>query len=71
MKAQYREYADSSFTALKPVPPEWEHLGILGPVIHAEVGDTIQVVFKNNARFPASVHPHGVFYPKNAEGHAV
>lgn len=68
LKAKYREYADSSFTALKPVPPEWEHLGILGPVIHAEVGDTIQVVFKNNTRFPTSVHPHGVFYPKNAEG---
>jgi len=68
VKAQYREYADSSFSALKPVPPEWEHLGILGPVIHAEVGDTIQVVFKNNTRFPASVHPHGVFYAKNAEG---
>jgi FtsP/CotA-like multicopper oxidase with cupredoxin domain len=68
VKAQYREYTDSSFSALKPVPPEWLHLGILGPVIHAEVGDTIQVVFKNNTRFPASVHPHGVFYPKNSEG---
>lgn len=68
VKAQYREYVDSSFSALKPVPPEWVHLGILGPVIHAEVGDTIQVVFKNNTRFPASVHPHGVFYAKNAEG---
>jgi FtsP/CotA-like multicopper oxidase with cupredoxin domain len=68
LKARYREYADSSFTAPKPTPPEWEHLGILGPVIHAEVGDTIQVVFRNNTRFPTSVHPHGVFYPKNAEG---
>ena len=27
---------------LKPRPAEWEHLGFLGPVIHAEVGDTIK-----------------------------
>ena len=67
-KAQYREYTDSSFTTRKPTSPEWEHLGILGPVIHAEVGDTIEVVFKNNVRFPVSVHPHGVFYLKDSEG---
>ena len=43
-------------------------LGMMGPVIRAVVGDTIKVVFRNNTRFPASVHPHGVFYAKNAEG---
>ncbi len=44
------------------------HLGILGPVIRAEVGDTIVVKFKNLTRFPTSMHPHGVFYDKNSEG---
>ncbi len=68
LKAQYREYTDGTFTTLKPVPDKWEHLGILGPVIHAEVGDTIKVVFKNNARFPYGIHPHGVFYQKDSEG---
>jgi FtsP/CotA-like multicopper oxidase with cupredoxin domain len=67
-KAVYREYTDESFTALKPRHADWEHLGILGPIIRAEVGDTIRVIFKNNASFPASVHPHGVFYDKNSEG---
>jgi len=67
-KALYREYTDSTFTVLKPRPPEWEHLGFLGPLLRAEVGDTIRVVFRNNATFPASVHPHGVFYDKNSEG---
>jgi FtsP/CotA-like multicopper oxidase with cupredoxin domain len=67
-KAQYREYTDASFKSLKPVPPEWQHLGIMGPVIHAEVGDTIVVEFKNNTSFPASMHPHGVLYQKNGEG---
>jgi manganese oxidase len=68
IKAQYREYTDNTFTTLKPVPPAWQHLGILGPAIHAVVGDTIKVVFKNNTQFPQSMHPHGVFYAKNSEG---
>lgn len=67
-KALYREYTDDSFTTLKPRPPEWEHLGFLGPMIRGVVGDTIVVVFKNNASRPSSVHPHGVFYDKDAEG---
>ena len=67
-KALYREYTDSTFTTRKPIPPEWKHLGFLGPLLRAEVGDTIRVIFKNNARFPASVHPHGVFYDKDSEG---
>ena len=67
-KALYREYTDSTFTQLKPRPKEWEHLGFLGPLIRAEVGDKIQVVFKNNLKFPASLHPHGVFYQKDSEG---
>jgi FtsP/CotA-like multicopper oxidase with cupredoxin domain len=67
-KALYREYTDSTFAQLKPRPKEWEHLGFLGPLLRAEVGDTIQVVFKNNLRFPVSMHPHGVFYLKDSEG---
>ena len=67
-KAQYREYTDETFTTLKPIAPKWQHLGILGPAIQAEVGDTIRVVFRNNTRFPASMHPHGVRYAKNSEG---
>ncbi len=67
-KALYREYTDATFKTLKPRAPEWEHLGFLGPLIRATVGDTIVVVFRNNAKFPASVHPHGVFYNKDSEG---
>jgi FtsP/CotA-like multicopper oxidase with cupredoxin domain len=67
-KSLYREYTDESFRTLKPRPPEWEHLGFLGPLLRATVGDTIVVIFRNNTRFPASVHPHGVFYNKDSEG---
>jgi len=67
-KAVYREYTDETFATLKPRAPEWEHAGILGPIIRGEVGDTIRVTFKNNATHPASMHSHGVFYKKDSEG---
>jgi hephaestin len=68
LKTLYREYTDNTFKTLKPRSPEWEHVGFLGPVIHAEVGDTIKVVFRNNGDHPYSMHPHGVFYNKDSEG---
>jgi len=67
-KAVYHEYMDASFTARKPRHAAWEHLGVLGPVIRGEVGDTIKVVFKNNAHFPFSVHAHGVKYDEASAG---
>ena len=67
-KALYREYTNERFTELEPRPPEQEYLGTLGPILRAEVGDTIKVVFKNNTEFPASMHPHGLFYEKGSEG---
>jgi hephaestin len=67
-KAIYREYTDSTFATPKPRPPEWEHLGILGPLLRGVVGDTIRVVFRNKADRAYSMHPHGVFYTKDSEG---
>ncbi|APR76772.1 Multicopper oxidase [Minicystis rosea] len=67
-KAIYREYTDASFTTLKPRPPSERHLGVLGPVVRAVVGDTIKFVFKNKTEHVVSVHPHGVFYDKSSEG---
>jgi FtsP/CotA-like multicopper oxidase with cupredoxin domain len=66
--ARYIEYTDASFTERKPRPASEAYLGILGPLIHAEVGDTIHVVFKNKVSHPFSMHPHGVFYAKASEG---
>ncbi len=68
IKAIYREYTDATFTTLKPRPADQQYLGLLGPVLRGEVGDTIEVVFRNNLSFPASMHPHGVFYDKASEG---
>ncbi|TFK05327.1 TRAF3-interacting JNK-activating modulator [Platysternon megacephalum] len=67
-KAVYKEYTDGTFTKCKKRLPEEEHLGLLGPVIKAEVGDIIRVLFKNNGSHPFSIQPHGVSYSKGNEG---
>ena len=67
-KAIFREYTDATFTTLKPRSPEDQYLGILGPIFHGEVGDTFNIIFKNNATHPFGMHPHGVLYQKDSEG---
>ena len=46
------------------------YLGILGPVLRAEVGDVLRIHFTHRANTSRkfSVHPHGVFYLKDSEG---
>ncbi|HZS21984.1 MAG TPA: multicopper oxidase domain-containing protein [Pseudonocardiaceae bacterium] len=69
-KCLYRAYTDATFTQRIPRRDDEQYLGMLGPVIRAQVGDTIKVTFRNNCSFPASIHPHGVFYDKKYEGAA-
>lgn len=42
--------------------------GLLGPTLRAEEGETIVVTFRNMARGPHSIHPHGIAYGKQSEG---
>ncbi|KAF7251115.1 Coagulation factor V [Varanus komodoensis] len=66
-KAVFRQYKDATFT--KPVDNiRNKELGILGPVIRAQVRDTINIVFKNMASRPYSIYVHGVTLSKEAEG---
>nr|XP_019602979.1 PREDICTED: coagulation factor V [Rhinolophus sinicus] len=67
-KVVFRKYTDSTFTTRDPQGEHEEHLGILGPVIRAEVDDVIQVRFKNLASRPYSLHAHGLSYEKSSEG---
>ncbi|XP_039097822.1 coagulation factor V [Hyaena hyaena] len=67
-KVVFRKYLDSTFTKRDPIGELEEHLGILGPVIRAEVDDVIQVRFKNLASRPYSLHAHGLSYEKSSEG---
>jgi hephaestin len=68
-KAQYRQYTDASFQTLKPRPAEDEHLGILGPLMRASVGQVLTVVLRNNLPFPVNLLPAGV-QPADAAGAA-
>lgn len=61
-KAMFQEYTDATFATKKAKTDYDKHLGIMGPVIKAEVGDTIEVVFKNMASREYSVHSDGLFY---------
>ncbi len=64
-KVRYIEYTDATFT-VKKLQPEW--LGVLGPIIRAEVGDTVVVQFRNRADGHFGIHPHGFRYTKDNEG---
>jgi hypothetical protein len=64
-KTRFIEYTDDSFTTPKP-QPEW--LGILGPIIRAEVGDEVVVDFLNRSKRVHDMHPHGLRYNKDNEG---
>uniref|UniRef100_A0AAY5EHU5 ferroxidase n=1 Tax=Electrophorus electricus TaxID=8005 RepID=A0AAY5EHU5_ELEEL len=67
-KVAFRAYLDSSFTTPHIRGELDEHLGILGPVIKAEIDETIYIVFRNLASRPYSLHVNGVSYGKNMEG---
>ncbi|XP_040896762.1 ceruloplasmin [Toxotes jaculatrix] len=59
-KVVYRQFTNDKFTKQVERTADMEHLGILGPMIHADVGDKVKVVFKNMASRPYSIHAHGV-----------
>ncbi|GBM15077.1 Hephaestin-like protein [Araneus ventricosus] len=61
-KALFREFTDASFTTRKCETPQTRHLGVLGPMIKAEVGDLLRVTFRNMASRPYSFHPHGILH---------
>uniref|UniRef100_A0A671T3H9 ferroxidase n=1 Tax=Sinocyclocheilus anshuiensis TaxID=1608454 RepID=A0A671T3H9_9TELE len=67
-KAVFRKYLDSTFS-IRDIRGEMdEHLGILGPVIKAEVDQTVMVFFRNLASRKYSLHANGVKYLKQMEG---
>jgi len=68
LKSVFREYTDATFQVLKPREAKWEHLGLLGPALHAQVGDVVNVVVRNNARYPFSFSTQAVGTNKANEG---
>lgn len=71
LKAVYVEYTDDTFKTRKDRSADEAHMGSLGPLMRAEVGDTLVIHFKNKlSEHPASMHAHGVWYDKSSEGNA-
>ncbi|XP_057677093.1 ferroxidase HEPHL1 isoform X2 [Corythoichthys intestinalis] len=68
IKVIYKEYTDDTFQTEKLKKPEDLHLGILGPILRAEEGDTLKVTFFNRADRNYSIHPHGLHYEKRFQG---
>ena len=57
IKARFIEYTDESFSTMKKRSSKEEKtLGILGPVIKAEVGDVIRVTFRNKVDICSKVN---------------
>nr|XP_020454110.1 hephaestin-like protein 1 isoform X2 [Monopterus albus] len=67
-KVIYKEYTDNTFSIKKSSAPDLNHLGILGPVLRAEEGDTLRVTFMNKADRNYSIHPHGLNYDQLFQG---
>ncbi|XP_061647973.1 coagulation factor V isoform X2 [Phyllopteryx taeniolatus] len=67
-KVVFRGYTDGLFRTPEIRGEKEQHLGILGPVIKAEYGQSIMVVFRNKAKRALSLHPNGVTYNKWTEG---
>ncbi|KAJ8280402.1 hypothetical protein GJAV_G00054140 [Gymnothorax javanicus] len=59
-KVVYREYTDATFQKRKVRSADEQHLEILGPIIRAEIGESILINFKNKASRPYNMHAHGV-----------
>ncbi|KAJ8246909.1 hypothetical protein GJAV_G00256690 [Gymnothorax javanicus] len=60
-KVVFRAYMDKDFRHPATRGELEEHLGIMGPVIQAEINDLVVVTFKNLASRPYSFHLHGVY----------
>ncbi|TRY93962.1 hypothetical protein DNTS_021117 [Danionella cerebrum] len=60
-KVVFRAYHDRDFKHPIRQGELDEHLGLMGPVLKAEIHDVLTVVFKNMASRPYSFHVHGVY----------
>ena len=68
VKARFHRYTDSSFATKTLIPEHEKHLGILGPIIRAEVGDVVRVTLRNKSPNPVSIFLQGVSLNKSQDG---
>nr|ACO95359.1 coagulation factor VIII isoform a precursor (predicted) [Dasypus novemcinctus] len=56
-KVRFMAYTNETFKTRKTIQYE---SGILGPLLYGEVGDTLLIIFKNQASRPYNIYPHGI-----------
>uniref|UniRef100_A0A8D2D841 Coagulation factor VIII n=1 Tax=Sciurus vulgaris TaxID=55149 RepID=A0A8D2D841_SCIVU len=56
-KVRFVAYTDETFKTRETIQYE---SGILGPLLYGEVGDTLLIIFKNQASRPYNIYPHGI-----------
>ncbi|XP_037676892.1 coagulation factor VIII [Choloepus didactylus] len=56
-KVRFMAYKDETFKIHEPIQNE---SGILGPLLYGEIGDTLLIIFKNQASRPYNIYPHGI-----------
>uniref|UniRef100_A0A8C8I8T7 F5/8 type C domain-containing protein n=1 Tax=Oncorhynchus tshawytscha TaxID=74940 RepID=A0A8C8I8T7_ONCTS len=70
-KVVFRAYSERDFQIPVTRGELQEHLGLMGPIIKAEINDLLTVTFKNMASRPYSLHLHGVAGVAGVPGEAV
>ncbi|VDI70114.1 Hypothetical predicted protein [Mytilus galloprovincialis] len=56
IKAVYREFTDASFKHLVKRSFRDYHLGTMGPFVRVQVGDTLEIVYKNMVNFQNTIN---------------
>nr|XP_034341976.1 coagulation factor VIII isoform X3 [Arvicanthis niloticus] len=56
-KVRFIAYTDETFKTRETIQHE---SGLLGPLLYGEVGDTLLIIFKNQASRPYNIYPHGI-----------
>jgi FtsP/CotA-like multicopper oxidase with cupredoxin domain len=65
-KTKFTAYAYRRYSAGFEAP--MGKAAIPGPLIEANVGDTVVVHYRNEVKVPTTIHPHGIFYPEEMDG---
>lgn len=65
-KTKFTAYAYRAYSPNFEAP--LDSAAVPGPLIEAEIGDTVVINFQNKLGTPVTMHPHGIFYAQDMDG---
>ena len=65
-KTKFTAYAYRAYSPNFEAP--LDSAAVQGPLIEAEIGDTVVINFQNKLGTPVTMHPHGIFYAQDMDG---